>query len=81
MADFFDTRAAVPRPLGAEGTLKVWLKAAPGRTMKPTIEKLVGGVRGLEHVVVCKQGDNVVATGRGQTTVGATRDACNQLGI
>jgi hypothetical protein len=80
MADYFDTRPALIRPVGAEATLKIWAKASPGRTVKPSIEKLLSG-RGVEHVFICKQGGEVVATGRGQTPVGATRDACAQLHI
>ena len=80
MADYFDTRIAPVRPIGAEASLKLWAKAAPARSLKPSIQKLTTG-RGVEHVFICKQGDQVVATGRGQTPVGATRDACTQLGV
>ncbi len=80
MADYFDTRIAPVRPIGAEASLKLWAKAAPARTVKPSIQKLPTG-RGVEHVLICRQGDKVVATGRGQTPVGATRDACAQLGV
>ena len=80
MADYFDTRTAAVRPIGPEASLKLWAKAAPSRTVRPSIQKLPAG-RGVEHVFVCKQGDQVVATGRGQTPVGATRDACTQLGV
>jgi hypothetical protein len=78
MADFFDDRAAAIRPIGPEATLKIWAKAAPLRNVKPSIEKLKGII---QHVFICTQGGAVVATGRGQTPVGATRDACAQLGI
>jgi hypothetical protein len=78
MADYFDTRPATIRPIGSEATLKLWAKAAPARTVRPSIEKLG---RGVEHVFICKDGDKIVATGRGQTPVGATRDACTQLGV
>jgi len=80
MADYFDTRTAPIRPIGAEASLKLWAKAEPTRSVKPSIEKQPTG-RGVEHVFTCKQGGKVVATGRGQTPVGATRDACTQLGI
>jgi hypothetical protein len=80
MADYFDTRTAAVRPIGPEASLKLWAKAAPARTVRPSIQKLATG-RGVEHVFICKQGDQVVATGRGQTPVGATRDACTQLGV
>jgi len=80
MADYFDTRTAAVRPIGPEASLKLWAKAAPARTVRPSIQKLPTG-RGVEHVFICKQGDQVVATGRGQTPVGATRDACTQLGV
>jgi len=46
--------------------------------VKPSIEKLKGII---QHVFICTQAGTVVATGRGQTPVGATRDACAQLGI
>jgi hypothetical protein len=49
--------------------------------VKPSIEKLSGGRAGIQHVFICTQAGAVVATGRGQTPVGATRDACTQLGI
>ena len=81
MADFFDDRAAPIRPIGPEATLKIWAKAAPLRNVKPSIEKLGGGRAGIQHVFICTQGGTVVATGRGLTPVGATRDACTQLGI
>ena len=80
MADFFDTRAAAIRPIGPEATLKIWAKAAPTRTITPMIEK-VPGSRLVQHVLVCKQGGELVATGRGQTPVGASRDACAQLSL
>lgn len=80
MADYFDTRVAPTRPIGAEESLKIWAKAAPSRTVKPSIEKLLKG-QGVQHVFICKQAGQVMATGRGQTPVGATRDACSQLGI
>ena len=79
LADYFDTRVAPSRTIGAEENLKIWAKAAANRTVKPSIEKLAG--QGIQHVFICKQAGQVVATGRGQTPVGATRDACTQLGI
>jgi hypothetical protein len=78
MADYFDTRTAVPRPVTTEAALKLWAKAGPTRTVKPGILKITGRI---EHVFTCKEGGEVVATGRGQTPVGASRDACTQLGI
>jgi len=78
MADYFDDRAAAIRPIGPEATLKIWAKAAPLRNVKPSIEKLKGAI---QHVFICTQAGAVVATGRGMTPVGATRDACTQLGI
>jgi len=78
MADYFDTRVAPVRAPSSEASLKLWAKAGPARAVKPGIGKIAGRI---EHTFVCTQGGAVVATGRGQTPVGATRDACTQLGI
>ena len=80
MADFFDTRPAAIRPIGPEATLKIWAKGAPARTITPMIEK-VPGTRSVQHLLLCKQGGELVATGRGQTPVGSARDACAQLSL
>ena len=78
MADYFDTRVTPPRHVSTEATLKLWAKAGATRSVRPGILKTLGQI---EHVFTCKEGDKVVATGRGQTPIGATRDACAQLGI
>ena len=78
MADYFDTRTIPPRHVSSEASLKLWVKGGATRTVKPGILKTVGRV---EHVFTCKEGGEIVATGRGQTPIGATRDACTQLGI
>lgn len=78
MADYFDTRVVPPRHVSTEATLKLWAKGGVTRTVKPGILKAVGRI---EHIFTCKENGVVVATGRGQTPIGATRDACAQLGI
>ena len=78
MADYFDTRTAVPKAVSTEAALKIWAKAGAARNVKPGILKNLGKI---EHTFTCIEGGAVVATGRGQTPVGASRDACAKLGI
>jgi hypothetical protein len=78
MADYFDTRIAPPRHVSTEAALKIWAKAGATRTVQPGIIKVDGRV---QHTFTCKDGGAVVASGKGQTPIGASRDACAQLGI
>lgn len=75
MADRFDIRPGA-RAESSEAILKAWAKGNSARSVKPEIHKVTGRI---EHVFTCREGGEVVATGRGQTSVGASRDACTQL--
>ena len=80
MADFFDTRVAPPPFVNTEAALKIWAKASSARSVTPGIQKTPGGGP-IVHLFTCKESGEVVATGRGQTPIGASRDACTQLGL